>query len=192
MTNGITFRYKVIVIISLFMLLFFTILINYLNLEKFQDIGIHSFVSFNNLLFLLIGMLLFAISAYLTICMFHYKVGKLFVIYTFLSGLSVSLAPCAQLHPAVDITETISALAGSLILFQTIGQLTLLNKKPLFYLFRGLLAIFTVSGIVLRLLMPAVSTPPWLALLSEECVNAGILICAVGSLIISVISNFFK
>lgn len=67
-------------------------------------------------------MLLFAISAYLTVCMSYYKVGKLFAAYAFLSGLSVSLAPCSQLHPAVDITETISALAGSLTLFQTIGQ----------------------------------------------------------------------
>lgn len=52
--NEITLRHKAIVIISLFMLLFLAILLNYINLKEFQDIGIHSFVSFNNLLFLLI------------------------------------------------------------------------------------------------------------------------------------------
>lgn len=172
-----------IIMLSFMLLLLFTVFINYLSIKTFEDMRIKSLVSLDSLLFLLLGMLLLGLTAYLVVCLSQYKVGKLFAGYTLLIGLSVALAPCSPLNPIIDFIGTTLALLGSLLLFQTLGQLTLLHKKPLFYLFRSLLFVCMVFGTVIQLLQYNGSHPVWMAFLSEEYVNISILLCAIGSLV---------
>lgn len=177
-------HYNITVMISLFMppLLLLIVSINYLSLKAFGNTTIKSLVSLDSLLFLLLGLLFLNVFAYLAVSLSHYKVGKLFASYTLLTGLSISLAPCTALNPAIDLFYTMSSLTGSFLLFMTFGQLTLLNKKALFHLFKSLLLACMVIGTLSQSLHYNDSVPLWAVIFSEDCINVSILLCIVGSL----------
>ena len=104
-------------------------------------------IPINSLIFLLIGMLLFTLSAFVFTHLFHYRTGKYFTIYTILVGLSISLAPCVFISPVLSSVGTVFALGNSFFLYKTIGLLMQVPERKLYRVFELILLLIVLGGI---------------------------------------------
>ena len=140
----------------------------------------------NSLVFLLIGMLLICLSAFVFTHLFHYRTGKYFTIYTLLVGLSISLAPCVFISPVMSSIGTVFALASSFYLYKTIGLLTQVPERKLYRTFELTLLLIVLVGIGAELIQLFGIEHALLNLFLSESVNISILSCAIFSIIIMI------
>lgn len=163
-------------------MLFVVILLNYASYSMNGTDRIASVFSINDLLFLLSGMILLGISAFVAMQLFHYSTGKMFAMYTAVISLTMSLIPCIPLFPSIlGCLIPICILISSLLLFMTLGQLTLLNQKKLFCFFQIFLCGFIALGIASQLFILIPINKVFIMVFASESPNLSILLCAAFS-----------
>lgn len=168
--------------IIFFMLLFSIAIANYFSCKAYQQKGLFSVVSATSIVFLLIGTIILGISCFASFQLSAYTIGKLFTAYTFLLGLSISLAPCNQLRePIISIFRTICTLASSLLLFQIIGCLTLTVKSVLFKVLRITLALTVIGSMFIQIVALFPSKSLWIYAVSTNELLNGIFLSALFS-----------
>lgn len=150
-------------------LLLAIIITNYFSCKAYQQKGLFSVVSATSMVFLLIGTAILGISCFTFFQLSAYKTGKLFAAYTFLLGLSISLAPCNQLRePVISILRAACTLASSLLLFQVIGYLTHTAKSRFFKALNVILSLAVVGSIVIQIVSLFPSEYLWVYVVSTS------------------------
>ena len=150
-------------------LLFAVIIANYFSCKAYQQKGLFSVVSVASITFLLVGTIILGISCFAFFQLSAYKTGKLFAAYTFLLGLSISLAPCNQLRePIISMLRAACTLASSLLLFQVIGYLTLTAKSNLFKILYAILSLTAIGSMMVQTISLFPSEHPWIYILSAS------------------------
>lgn len=178
--------------IIFFMLLFSIAIANYFSCKAYQQKGLFSVVSAASIVFLLIGTIILGISCFASFQLSAYTIGKLFTAYTFLLGLSISLAPCNQLRePIISIFRTICTLVSSLLLFQIIGCLTLTVKSVLFKMLRITLALTIIGSMFIQIVALFPSKYLWIYALSTSELLNGIFLSALFSAFL-MLANYKK
>jgi len=162
--------------------LFIIILVNYSSYIVSGTDNITSLFSVNDLLFLLTGMVLLSISTFIVMQLFHYGTGKMFAFYTLIIGLAMSLLPCLPLSPSIlGCFISICILISSLLLFITLGRLTLLNRKKLFRLFQVLLCGFIALGVICQFIQLTSMDKIAIIYFASESPNISVFLCAMFS-----------
>lgn len=142
---------------------------NYFSCKAYQQKGLFSVVSATSMVFLVVGTAILGISCFTFFQLSAYKTGKLFAAYTFLLGLSISLAPCNQLRePVISILRAACTLASSLLLFQVIGYLTHTAKSRFFKALNVILSLAVVGSIVIQIVSLFPSEYLWVYVVSTS------------------------
>ena len=151
------------------LLLFAIIIANYFSCKAYQQKGLFSVVSAASIAFLLVGTIILGISCFTFFQLSAYTTGKLFAAYTFLLGLSISLAPCNQLRePIISMLRIACTLASSLLLLQVIGYLTLTAKSRLFKIFHAILSLTVIGSMMIQTVSLFPSEHLWIYILSTS------------------------
>lgn len=118
------------ILISIFLITVISLIImNFISFRSYQKKGILTIIPFDSLLFLNVGIVLLGISLFSVLQLRQYKIGKLFVVYALLLGLSISLAPCNRFNEfSLSFIRAVFTLGSSILLFQVVGYLTLLKS----------------------------------------------------------------
>lgn len=186
MKRKMTQRNKSILVLAVFdALLIGVVIANYGACHAFQSMGLMTVASANSLLFLLIGMVLLGISAFTFLALSAYQTGKLFAVYSLLIGLSIALAPCAQLSSAtVNNVNSILAILSSLLLYRTIGQLTLLNNKKIYKVLWAILLVIILVAIASQIASLIAPDATLTAMIAAESVGGSVILAAVFSVLV--------
>lgn len=174
------------------LLLFVVIIANYFSCKAYQQKGLFSVVSVTSIVFLLVGAIILGISCFASFQLSAYKTGRLFAAYTFLLGLSISLAPCNQLRePIISMLRIACTLASSLLLLQVIGYLTLTAKSRLFKIFHAILSLTVIGSMVIQTASLFPSNYLWIYILStSELLNCVFLSALFSALLM--LANYKK
>ena len=108
------------------------------------------FMSFDNYIYLIVGLMLISFTFYMYIHLGSYKVGKIFAIYLTCITASICLVAATNYqYVAGNIAIGILALLSNVFLFYSIGYITLLTHKRFFKFFTYFLCFSTFILIVL-------------------------------------------
>lgn len=128
-----------------FIVLLICILLMYISLQTaFADVTLNKikektevfFLTFDNYIYLVVGLLLFGFTVYLYMHLGAYKVGKLFAIYLTSITASICLVATTNYQYAIcNILIGIFAFFSNIFLFYSIGYITLLTHKRFFKVF---------------------------------------------------------
>lgn len=108
------------------------------------------FVSFDNYIYLVVGLLLFSFTVYMYMHLGKYKVGKLFAMYLTFITISICLVVTTNFNYSYgNILVGICAFFSNIFLFYAIGYITLLTCNKLFEFFLFFLCVITIVFIVI-------------------------------------------
>lgn len=107
------------------------------------------FMSFDNYIYLIVGVMLISFTFYMYMHLGAYKVGKIFAIYLTCITASICLVATTDYqYIAGNITIGILALLSNIFLFYSIGYITLLTHKKFFKFFAYFLCLSTLVLII--------------------------------------------
>jgi len=124
------------------------------NLSKNISIGENisiALITSNILIYLFIGLICFGFSLLVINHLWPYKAGKLFSLYLMLISICILLINMPLNFKVAKIPIRIIAAASNLVLFNLIGQLTYLNNKKSYRVFRWILFLFSFIQLALSL-----------------------------------------
>lgn len=107
------------------------------------------FMSFDNYIYLIAGLMLISFTFYMYMHLGAYKVGKIFAIYLTCITASICLVATTNYQYVVgNVIIGIMALLSNIFLFYSIGYITLLTYKKFFKFFAYFLCLSTLVLII--------------------------------------------
>lgn len=182
-------RLKFALIVAFLALVIGLIIANFLSFRSYQNMGVLTIIPFDGLLFLNVGIILLGIACFSILQLHQYKIGKLFAMYAFLLGLSLSLAPCNRLNEFVlTFVRTIFTLGSSILLFQVVGYLTLLRNRMLFKILQAILVCVAVSILIVQILVFFPIEQVWIYIFADESIKSCVVLSAFFSMAVMIVN----